>query len=1279
MADSRDVGEAGLAACTPARGEGGVQRSVEVGVGTGELAQSWARGVEDGFAVVLADLVGLERVGVDSDFFDQLGADSMVMARFCARVRKRPELPAVSMKDIYQHRTIESLVAALAASAPADDSVENITEDTASVPAPTGVEPAEQMQPIGTAQYVLCGLLQLLSFVGYSYLLGLVMVVGYRFISSGYVGISIGRLTVGVFPAGVAGSGMWMLYTRAVLFAAAGFLTMCLLPVVAKWVLVGRWRPGRIQIWTVGYVRFWLVKTLLRFNPLVLFVGTPLYVWYLRALGAKVGPRAVIFSRNLPVCTDLLTIGADSVIRENTSFQCYRAQAGMIQIGPVTLGEGVLVGARSVLDIDTTMGDGAQLGHVSSLHAGTTVPAGQRWHGSPAGRTELDYLRVAPARCGWLRRAGYSLVTLLGVVVIAVPLVEGFGYLALTGIPPVARLVGAGSGTLTSWAPYLTALQVSAVLFGGVLAVSLVVSFTAPRVLNLLLRPDTVYPLYGLRYRAYRTVLRLTNRPLFTGLFGDSSFIVPYLQLLGYHLSPVVQTGSNFGLVVTHHNPYLSHVGSGTMVADGLAITNAEFSSTSFRLSAVRIGKSNFLGNDIVYPAGGRTGDNCLLATKVMVPLEGPIREGVGLLGSPAFEIPRTVDRDGRFDHLATGDERRRRLAAKDRYNFRTMGLYLFVRWLHLFALTVFGLLTSCIYNLYAHSVIAAFIVVSFVFSALYAVFVERCFTAFRPLQPEFCSIYEPYFWWHERLWKTPEVATLAVYNGTPFKPMLWRLLGARIGARVFDDGCFLSERTLTSIGDDCTLNNLSKIQCHSQEDGTFKSDRSALGAGCTLGVGALVHYGVTMHDGATLAADSFLMKGEEIPPDAVWAGNPAKVSARSRRDLPATPTGEPAQLHQPTSPTGEPAQMHQPTIPAVEGNPAPASSTGRRRLEELVGVAIIAAIVGAAAGMLLDRTTTLGGTPPSTVRPPVTPTSLRPADPLAAAATKVLPSVVELSGAGGAESGVVLSPDGMILTNAHVLPLGTHGLTAIFHNGATALVRVLGVDTADDLAVVQAQGISGQTPIDTGDSDRLRIGQQVLAIGAPNGLSGTVTSGIVSSLGRPVLTAPAPGTPGETMFNAIQTDAAISPGDSGGPLVDTHGQVIGINTALAAPPRLPNHTQTSLITTGFSVPINHAKRIADQLITTGHATRATLGAITTRDATPSGATLLTVPPDSAAATAGLHPGDTITQAGDQPIPNAAALAAATNSAQPGATLALTISKPTPHTVTVTLDTTPTH
>ena len=144
-------------------------------------------------------------------------------------------------------------------------------------------------------------------------------------------------------------------------------------------------------------------------------------------------------------------------------------------------------------------------------------------------------------------------------------------------------------------------------------------------------------------------------------------------------------------------------------------------------------------------------------------------------------------------------------------------------------------------------------------------------------LRPEGVSIYDRAFWRHERFWKVPSPRFPQMFNGTPFKNLVWRALGVRIGRRVFDDGCTIIEKKFTTIGDECTLNLGSLVQCHSQEDGGFKSDRSTVGARSTLGVGAFVHYGVTVGEDSVVLADSFLMKGEDVPPNSRWGGNPAR------------------------------------------------------------------------------------------------------------------------------------------------------------------------------------------------------------------------------------------------------------------------------------------------------------------------------------------------------------------------------------------------------------------
>jgi putative serine protease PepD len=299
-----------------------------------------------------------------------------------------------------------------------------------------------------------------------------------------------------------------------------------------------------------------------------------------------------------------------------------------------------------------------------------------------------------------------------------------------------------------------------------------------------------------------------------------------------------------------------------------------------------------------------------------------------------------------------------------------------------------------------------------------------------------------------------------------------------------------------------------------------------------------------------------------------------------------------------------------------------------------LVVVALVAALVGGGVVGLLGhhQTAPAGSRVPDTLSQPIPAPTHEPAGPVAVVAQRVLPSVVELSGSAGEGSGVVLSAGGQILTNAHVLQdSGTGPLRATFQNGSTALVRVIGIDTPADLAVVQAQGVSGLTPIQLGNSDGLQPGQEVVAIGAPLGLTGTVTSGIVSAVNRPVLTSPPPqdtppnglGGPGGLgggtsqaasgpAEDAIQTDAAINPGNSGGPLVDMQGHIIGVNCAIASLGGLFGGGGS--IGLGFSIPINLATRVAHELIATGHATQAKLG-VTATDNSPTGARLLTVAP----------------------------------------------------------------
>ncbi|WP_191058367.1 Pls/PosA family non-ribosomal peptide synthetase [Geminicoccus harenae] len=828
--------------------------------------------METALADLLAQALHLGQFSVDHHFFDELGANSLLMAQFCARVRERPDLPSVAMKDIYLHPTVRELAAVLEQRAPV-----------------TPMRRKEEPAPVvGTGRYLLCGTLQLLFLLGASFLGMIVAINGYEWIS--------------------AADGWADLYLRAALFGDTLFLAMCLLPIMVKWSLIGRWQRGEIPIWSLGYLRFWIVRTMIRTSPMAMFPGSPLYVLYLRALGARIGKNVVILSQNVPVCTDLLSIGDGTIIRKDTFFNGYRAHAGRIQIGRVSLGRGVFVGEHSVIDIDSSMGDQTQLGHASSLHPGQSVPDGERWHGCPARPAEVDYQRVTLAECSALRRVGYGTVQLLVVLSVSAPLGVAGLTMLLDHLPLLESVRAQEMSSYDSWSFYGSWLLVSFAGFFGAVLGGLIVVGTVPRLLTLLLTPGKVYPLFGIHFVIQRLIQQISNQKFYTELFGDSSYIVHYLRLIGYDLSTVEQTGTNFGTEVKQEIPGLCAVGQGTMVSDGLSILNADYSSSSFRVSPVSLGAHSFLGNDVVYPAGGRTGDNCLLGTKVLIPLDGPVREGVGLLGSPCFEIPRSVTRDHRFDHLKAADELPRRLRAKNRYNIATMAVFLLVRWLHVYGVTLISVIGLDLYFSYGAAPLGLVPCAFLLFSIAYFALIERASTGFRGLAPRFCSIYEPYFWWHERYWKLlmPPFA-MEPFNGTPFKILIWRLLGVQMGKRVLDEGAGIPEGTLLAVGDDCVINVGTTIQGHSLEDGTFKSNRIMIGSGCTIGVGGFVHYGVTMEDGAVLDAGSFLMKGEVVASGSTWLGNPAREvvdAAQVPEACGAAPDPRPANSVAPAHPT---------------------------------------------------------------------------------------------------------------------------------------------------------------------------------------------------------------------------------------------------------------------------------------------------------------------------------------------------------------------------------------
>jgi putative serine protease PepD len=260
----------------------------------------------------------------------------------------------------------------------------------------------------------------------------------------------------------------------------------------------------------------------------------------------------------------------------------------------------------------------------------------------------------------------------------------------------------------------------------------------------------------------------------------------------------------------------------------------------------------------------------------------------------------------------------------------------------------------------------------------------------------------------------------------------------------------------------------------------------------------------------------------------------------------------------------------------------------------------------------------------------------------------------------GGTGSGFVVRPDGYIVTNNHVVSGAADGagtLSVTFQDGTQKSATIVGRDLSYDLAVIKVDA-TGLKTATLGNSTGVVVGDSSIAIGSPLGLEGTVTSGIVSALNRPVTA----GGSGESSYiSAIQTDAAINPGNSGGPLVDAQGKVIGVNSAIASLGQGQAGGQSGSIGLGFAIPINQAKRVADEIIATGSATHPIIGVSVDMTYAGSGAQITEVTPNGPAAAAGLKPGDVITKVDGQAVANATEMIVAVRSRAPGETVSLTV------------------
>ncbi|WP_328949531.1 trypsin-like peptidase domain-containing protein [Streptomyces sp. NBC_00184] len=426
-----------------------------------------------------------------------------------------------------------------------------------------------------------------------------------------------------------------------------------------------------------------------------------------------------------------------------------------------------------------------------------------------------------------------------------------------------------------------------------------------------------------------------------------------------------------------------------------------------------------------------------------------------------------------------------------------------------------------------------------------------------------------------------------------------------------------------------------------------------------------------TQHQAASPAQDPATTPMAPVPPAAPQYAPPAAPQSAADAGWPPPPPAVPSYAHgaQGGGPVwGAPAQPQAPDAPRKRGAGG------------LVAAVVVAALVAGGVGGALgfwaaDSNNDSGSSGSTTVAASGTPQDLkRDPDTVAGVAAKALPSVVTIDaqggdGEGGTGTGFVYDKEGHILTNNHVVASAADSgqLTATFSNGKKYDAEVVGRAQGYDVAVLKLKNPpQGLTPLPLGNSDQVAVGDSTIAIGAPFGLSNTVTTGIISAKNRPVASGDGSGGSNSYM-SALQTDASINPGNSGGPLLSAGGAVIGINSAIQSTGST-GQSQAGSIGLGFAIPINQAKNVAQQLIKTGQPVYPVIGATVTMDEKTGGAVISdqgaggteAVTKDGPAARAGLRAGDVITKFNDTVVDSGPTLIGEIWTHKPGDKVTLT-------------------
>ncbi len=793
--------------------------------------------VEIQIAEVWQRLLGVEQVSIGEDFFVDLGGHSLVAAQMVSVLRNECELE-VAVRDVYQHPTIRELA----------ERVGSPAGTKANSDVAPRLASGEVFETVPLLTRWCCVGLQSLSLL-FFFCLGASPVV--------FSILLFSACAVGTLPWATAIG--WVLVMT---FAALPvFLTLSIL---AKWLVIGRYRAGSYPVWGFYYFRWWFVTRMQLLSGSGVFAGTPIMSLYYRLMGAKVGSNCTLDTHHCHIF-DLVSIGEDTSIGGETHLLGYRVEDGMLILDRVDIGSRCFVGIHASMGLGARMEDDSLLDDQSVLGDGEVMAAEESRRGSPAQVHEVSVPEPAPQQASRVCRFFFGLAHLIAIYAMTVCLIA-------TAIPTVLLVVYVWMSSGPAWG-------VAAVFGAAPLAVvTFCLSFALIKALVLRRARPGTYSLYSIFYLRkwftdrLMTFSRALMLPLYTTLY-----LPPWFRLLGAKIGARSELSTVWSVA-----PELLQADDESFFADGCIIGGRRIHRGRMQLATNRVGRRSFIGNSAVLSAGVDVGDGCLIGCVSTPPADGA-PDHTEWLGSPPFSLPHRQKVEG-FDEAVTY-----RPTAK----------------LYLQRALIDGL------RILIPSIIAIFVAVAFVLFAVWSkaeLGVGMTFVLAAPFsiglaivttllvasikwmvmgrfQPTIRPLWSAYVWLNEMVngaYESVMAPAMAPFLGTPFAAFFLRMIGCKVGRRCFIETTLFSEFDLVEIGDHVSLNQGVVIQTHLFEDRIMKASKLEIESDCSVGNMAVILYDTKMEEGSALAPLSLLMKGEILPRRSRWRGIPTDSSHAS-------------------------------------------------------------------------------------------------------------------------------------------------------------------------------------------------------------------------------------------------------------------------------------------------------------------------------------------------------------------------------------------------------------